>query len=252
MTIPLFKKKSIKYLSSGFKKITGRNKLGQLILYRRGGGHKKKYRQVDFNKYLWNVYGCILRCEYDPFRNIYINLIGYSNGILVYNLAISKLSIGMLVISKDSKYLGFGDTTFLNFIASGKYINSLEICENKGVKYIRACGNFAKLLIKYNKISLVRLRSKKILLIGLGCLATLGTLDTKKIINNTYKKASYFRYKGWRPFVRGVAMNPIDHPHGGGQGKTSGGRPSSSPWGKYTKGIKTSKSSFYGKICLKR
>lgn len=196
MSMPLFKKKSIKYLSFNSKKITGRNNLGQLILYRRGGGHKRTYRQVDFNKYIWNVYGCVLRCEYDPFRNLYIHLVGYSNGILAYNLAISKLDVGMLIISKNSKYLGLGDTTFLNFIVSGKYINSLEICKANGMKYIRTCGNFAKLLIKYNKICLVRLRSKKILIINLECLATLGILESNKKTKVGYRKASYFRYKG--------------------------------------------------------
>ena len=248
----LFKKKSIKYLIFGKRKITGRNNSGKLVLYRRGGGHKKNFKIIDFNHYIWNIYGIILRFEYDSLRNIFISLIIYGNGIFTYHLTIKKMRVGMLILTKDTKFLNIGYTTLVKNIKSGMLINSIELELNQGSKYIRSAGIFSKALTPIKTSCLIKLKSKEIILINKNCLVTFGILISNNIFQKKFKKASFFRYKGWRPIVRGVAMNPIDHPHGGGQGKTSGGRPSVDPWGIYTKGIKTRKKLISGKIYLKR
>lgn len=247
----LFKKKSIKYLKFGIKNITGRNNSGKLVLYRRWGGHKKNLRMLDLSSYIWNIYGIILRFEYDPIRNSFISLILYGNGILTYKLSIKNTGVGVLIWSKNTSYLLPGYTSYIKNFKSGLIINSIALKINFKSQYIRTFNNFAKILTKLDKSTLIKLKSKEIMSINNNCLVILGIIYNKNQQDIKYKKASYYWYKGWRPFVRGVAMNPIDHPHGGGQGKTSGGRPSVTPWGKYTKGIKTRRKK-NDKIYLKR
>lgn len=244
-------KLKVKSLVLGLKKFSGRNNYGRITVFHKGGGHKKLYRFVDYKRCLFNIPGIILRKEYDPNRNCYLALIFYINNILSYILAPEDIKVGQTIISYNNinvfnehiiNYIP-GNAFRLKHIPLGSFIHNIEAMPGQGGKIVRTAGNSATLLkifTDFNKV-LIKLKSGKVLLIDSSCYATLGILSNSNFNLGSLVKAGNSRWLGKKPVVRGVAMNPIDHPHGGGEGKTSGGRPSVSPWGLLTKGVKTKK-----------
>lgn len=227
-------------LQIGKKKINGRNNSGKITVYHRGGGNKKNYRLIDFQKYIWNTRGIIINFEYEPRRNTPINTIFYSQGIVCYCIHIHGTFIGDTIINKNQKILTLGCGSYLKNFNLNSYICQITYFYINTNQYIRSMGTFGVITNKTKKKIFVKLSSKKIKTFNMWNTCILGRISML-ITQNNYKKAGYSRNRGWRPIVRGVAMNPVDHPHGGGEGKTSGGRPSVTPWGKITKGLKTKK-----------
>jgi len=229
----------IKKLTSKKNSIAGRNSTGKITVYHRGGGHKKRLRNVDFIRSLFNVTAIVLSLAYDPNRSSFLALILYKNGILSYILATSSMKAGDFIISSTYTTFASGNVMPLKYIPIGSVIHNLELHFGKGAKFCRSAGSFALVLAKnkYNSnLILIRLKSGEEYLFFEGCIASLGVVSNLKFYLINRKKAGTSRLLGKRPVVRGVAMNPIDHPHGGGEGKTSGGRPSVTPWAKLTKG----------------
>ena len=237
----LWIKKPIKQKTSFLVRKVGRNHKGQITAYHRGGGHKKLYRNVDFQRL--DTYGIVEAIEYDPFRTAYLARI-YNNKEKKhsYILAPKNLCIGSLVRSGSEAEIKLGHALPLSRIPVGSLLHNLSISEGKRGQYCRAAGTYAQLIQKTKNFARVRLVSGEQRLITLNSYASLGVVSNENLSLNTVGKAGRNRWYGRRPHVRGVAMNPIDHPHGGGEGKTSGGRPSVTPWGKPTKGPKTSRS----------
>jgi len=241
MPILLWKNRPIKNLIFGLKRISGRNNQGRITRYHRGGGTKKMGRLIDYKRYIWNIFGFVHRIEYDPKRNSLIALVVYSNGIMCYILAPEGLLIGDCIFAKENIVLKPGNSTYLHKIPIGVRINSVELNENKGAQFIRAAGSYATIVSKFEDIIILKLKSGELRRVNSNCTATIGSISNFQYIYRNFRKAGFYRLKGWLPVVRGVAMNPVDHPHGGGQGKTSGGRPSVTPYGVITKGKPTRK-----------
>lgn len=236
-----FKNFPLKKLLKSYKKITGKNNSGHLVLFKRGGGVKKNYRLIDFLKKFSNIFGKIRRIDYTPLLKNSLSLICYFNGVLIYNLFIKGTKLGFK-INDYNYYLNLASTYYLEQIVPGFILSNIENTFNTKLKLVRAPGTKAFLLGKDSGVANIKLPSGKTKLLLTSCRIILGAigLNLKKI---KFKlKAGYNRLNNIRPTVRGVAMNPIDHPHGGGQGKTSGGRKMSvSPQSKYTKGLKPKK-----------
>lgn len=237
----LWKYSCLSILSFGKKRISGRNNSGKITRYHRGGGCKKKTRIIDFKRYVWNIYGFILRMEYDPNRSALLALVIYSNGVMCYIIAPSDVSVGSRVLAKHDVLFKPGNCTFLRNIPVGVKIHNVELNLNQGGQLCRAAGAFAVIISKLSDYVIVKLKSGEMRKLLNDCVATVGIVSNFEFIFRKFMKAGYYRLKGWRPIVRGVAMNPVDHPHGGGQGKTSGGRPSVTPKGIITKGKPTKK-----------
>lgn len=219
----------------------GRNHKGRITAYQRGGGHKKLYRVIDFKRF--DTFGIVEALEYDPFRSGFIARL-YDNikKKHSYILAPKNLCVGAIVKSGSEAEIKLGHALPLNRIPVGSLIHNLSILKGKPGQYCRAAGTFAQLIQKTKNYARVRLASGEQRLISLEAIASLGMVSNENRNLNTTGKAGRNRWYGRRPNVRGVAMNPVDHPHGGGEGRTSGGRPSVTPWGKPTKGPKTSRS----------
>lgn len=245
MSYLTWKFKSFKFLLIGKNRISGRNNTGRIVVYHRGGGVKRKLRIVDYYRFLWNVTGFILRIEYDPNRSALLALVVYSNGIFSYIISPEGLNVGDIITASISPKPLPGNSTYLSEIPIGVKINSVELFPNKGSKFVRSAGSYAVITKKEVASGYVflKLRSGEVRKFFSDCIAVYGSVSNFEFRYKRFNKAGYYRRKGWRPVVRGVAMNPIDHPHGGGQGKTSGGRPSVSPSGVITKGIPTVKRS---------
>jgi len=241
MSTLLWKDRPIKNLTFGLKRISGRNNQGRITRYHRGGGVKRMGRLIDYKRYIWNIFGFVHRVEYDPKRNSLIALIVYSNGVMSYILAPDGLLLGDCIFAKENIVLKPGNSTYLQHIPIGLKINSIELSENKGAQFIRAAGSYATIISKFEKIVILKLKSGELRRVHSNCMATIGSISNFQYIYRNFRKAGFYRLKGWLPVVRGVAMNPVDHPHGGGQGKTSGGRPSVTPYGVITKGKPTRK-----------
>jgi large subunit ribosomal protein L2 len=237
----LWKKNSLKQLSLNFKNKAGHNNTGRITSYHRGGFCKQHVRLIDFNRYLWNIFGLITRLEYDPKRNALIALVIYSNGVICYTLNAEANKVGDKIITRKNNFLITGNSTYLYEIPVGTHIHNLEFFEGLGAQIARSAGNYAVIISKSIKNCVVRLKSHQLKILPSRSIGTIGNVSNFRFLYKNFKKAGYYRRKGWRPHVRGVAMNPIDHPHGGGQGKTSGGRPSVTPYGKITKGQPTVK-----------
>lgn len=236
----IWRESPLKSLTKNKVRKGGRNK-GLISTYHRGGGHKKLYRKIDFIRQILDVPGIVKRIEYDPNRSAYIALVIYQTGAICYLLAPEGICIGDTIIAsrEQSVEIKLGNTLPLKNIPIGSKIHNIESHPFKGGSIIRAAGTFAKLIkIEENKAT-VRLKGKREMILSNRCLATLGTVSKAEYKNIQGGKAGYTRHLGIRPTVRGVAMNPIDHPHGGGEGKTSGGRISVTPWSRPTKGYKT-------------
>jgi len=228
-----------KRLTKSLKKTGGRNNLGRVTSWHRGGGHKRRYRIIDFKRDKDNIVGTVAVIEYDPNRNARIALINYADGEKRYIIAPDKLTVGMQIISGDKAEIKVGNTLPLSKIPIGTQIHCIELEPGRGAKLVRGAGLSAQITGKEDKYAVVSLPSGEQRKILLTCRATIGQIGNSDAINISIGKAGRSRWLGIRPNVRGVAMNPVDHPLGGGEGKTSGGRHPTTPWGKPTKGYKT-------------
>lgn len=234
-----------------FSKTGGRNSFGRITSRHIGGGHKQKYRIIDFRRDKIDIPGRVASIEYDPYRSARIALINYADGEKRYILAPSDLSVGNTIMSGASADIKPGNTLPLKLIPLGTIIHNIEMKIGKGAQLVRSAGTFAQLMAKDGKYVQVKLPSGEVRMILQDCLATIGqvgNLDHEKV---SIGKAGRSRWLGKRPKVRGVAMNPVDHPHGGGEGRTSGGRHPVTPWGIPTKGYKTRKNKTSSRFIVK-
>lgn len=230
-----------KSLLKPLKKTGGRNNLGRITTRHRGGGHKRKYRLIDFKRDKLEVPAKVASIEYDPNRSARIALLHYVDGEKRYILAPLDLKVGDTVVSSPQADIKPGNALPLQNMPLGTIIHNIELKQGKGGQMARAAGAYAQLVAKEGKYAQLRLPSGEVRMVLLGCRATVGQLSNIEHENISLGKAGRKRYLGRRPKVRGVAMNPVDHPLGGGEGKSSGGRHPVTPWGKPTKGYKTRK-----------
>ena len=248
----LHKGEPYKPLVTGLKKSGGRNSYGRITTRHQGGGHKKLYRIIDFKRDKNDIEGKIERIEYDPNRSSHIALILYKDGERRYIVAPRKLSVGDSIISGDKTPLSIGNAMSLLNIPIGTFVHCIEMKPGKGAQLARSAGASAQLLAKEGNYATLRLRSGEVRKILTSCRATIGEVGHTEHNLRKLGKAGAKRWRGIRPSVRGVAMNPIDHPHGGGEGKTSGGRDPVSPWGLPTKGYKTRTNKTTDKFIVRR
>ena len=235
----LWKGKPEKALTVGLVKSGGRNNLGRLTARRRGGGHKRVYRVVDFKRQKFDVAAKVERLEYDPNRSAFIALIRYEDGELSYILAPQRLAIGDSVVAGAQVGVKPGNAMPLRAMPVGTIVHNVELKIGRGGQMARAAGAYAQLVGRDQGYAIMRLNSGEQRLVHGACMATVGAVSNPDHSNQSIGKAGRNRWLGWRPSVRGVAMNPVDHPHGGGEGRTSGGRHPVTPWGKPTKGKRT-------------
>ncbi|MGO4569222.1 50S ribosomal protein L2 [Rhizobium sp. 2YAF20] len=236
----LHKGKPVKALTEGLTKSGGRNNLGRITARFIGGGHKRTYRLVDFKRRKFNVEGTVVRLEYDPNRTAYIALISYADGEQAYIIAPQRLAPGDKVIASDKAVdVKPGNTMPLQFIPVGSIIHNVEMKPGKGGQLGRSAGNYVQLVGRDQGMAILRLSSGEQRLVPGSCLASIGAVSNPDHGNINDGKAGRTVWRGKRPHNRGVVMNPVDHPHGGGEGRTSGGRHPVSPWGKPTKGKRT-------------
>lgn len=238
----LTKKKPEKSLTKGYHRSKGRNCYGRITTRHKGGGHKRRYREIDFKRNKYDVFGTVVSIEYDPNRNVNISLINYEDGEKRYILHPENLQIGQKIKAGSGSSIAIGNALPLNEIPLGTYIHNLELFPKKGGQLIRAAGTSAKIVAKEKELVIVKLSSKEVRYFRKDCFATIGKLDNADIYNVNFGKAGRSRWLGIRPTVRGSVMNPVDHPHGGGEGRSPIGKPSPlTPWGKPALGAKTRK-----------
>jgi large subunit ribosomal protein L2 len=236
----LWKGKPVKALTEGLTSSGGRNNTGRVTARRRGGGHKRTYRMVDFKRRKFDVEGTIARIEYDPNRTAFIALVGYADGEQAYVLAPQRLGVGDKIISSlNGADVKPGNAMPLKTIPVGTIIHNVEMKPEKGGQIARSAGAYVQLVGRDGVYAILRLKSGEQRLVHGNCMATIGAVSNPDNANTNKGKAGRNRWLGRRPSVRGVAMNPVDHPHGGGEGRTSGGRHPVTPWGKPTKGKRT-------------
>jgi large subunit ribosomal protein L2 len=236
------KAKPERRLTEVLKKHSGRNSYGRITVRHQGGGNRRKYRVIDFKRDKRDVPGSVLRLEYDPNRSAFIALIQYQDGEKRYILAPVGLSAGDAVISSEAADIKPGNALPISAIPVGTIIHNIEIYPGKGAQLVRSAGTAAQLMAKEGALAQVRLPSGEYRLIRVGCMATIGQVGNIDHGNISIGKAGRKRHMGIRPTVRGSVMNPVDHPHGGGEGKSPIGRPGPvTPWGKPTLGYKTRK-----------
>ncbi|MCZ8185662.1 MAG: 50S ribosomal protein L2 [Beijerinckiaceae bacterium] len=236
----LYKGKPVKALTEGKHSQGGRNNLGRVTVRFRGGGHKKSYRIVDFKRReKLGMPAIVERMEYDPNRSAFIALIKYQDGTQSYILAPQRLAVGDTVISGDNADIKPGNAMPVANIPVGTIVHNVEMKIGKGGQIARSAGTYAQIVGRDQGYVILRLNSGEQRLVSGQCFATIGAVSNPDHMNISLGKAGRNRWLGFRPHNRGVAMNPIDHPHGGGEGRTSGGRHPVTPWGKPTKGKKT-------------
>ena len=223
------------------RRVNGRNNLGRITMRRRGGGARKKYRIVDFRREKDGIPGKIAAIEYDPNRTARIALLHYADGEKRYIIAPNGLKIGQVIMSGESVEFEIGNTLPLGNMPLGTNVHNVELTPGAGGQMARAAGNGCQLLAKEGRYVALRLPSGEMRRVLSACRATIGVVGNEEHSNVNLGKAGRSRWLGRRPKVRGVVMNPVDHPHGGGEGRTSGGRHPVTPWGKSTKGMKTRK-----------
>lgn len=240
-----------KPLTFNLKKTGGRNNSGQITVWHRGGGNKRKYRIIDFKRDKMNIPAVVESIEYDPNRSARIALLKYKDGEYRYILSPLNLKVGDTVISGSGADIKPGNALPISEIPLGTLIHNVELTPGGGGKLVRSAGSSAQIIAKEGKYAHIKLPSGEVRLIRTACMATVGQIGNVEHENISYGKAGKKRHIGRRPHVRGVAMNPIDHPLGGGEGKSSGGRPACSPWGK-PEGIKTRKNPQTDKYIVKR
>ena len=232
-----------KSLLEPLKKSGGRNNKGRVTSWHRGGGHKRRYRVIDFKRNKYNIPAFVETIEYDPNRTARIALLKYLDGEKRYILAPDALRVGDKVMSGVEAEIKPGNALPLENIPVGLTIHAIEMKEKKGAQLVRSAGSAAQLVAKEGKWAMVKLPSGEVRKIAISCYASVGQVSNIDHMNISIGKAGRSRWMGKRPNVRGVAMNPVDHPMGGGEGKTSGGRQPCSPWGQPSKGLKTRKKS---------
>ena len=243
-----------KSLISPAKRTGGRNNLGRITTRHIGGGHKRKYRAIDFRRDKLEVAGKVASIEYDPNRSANIALIHYVDGEKRYILAPAGLRVGDAVVSsrKGDTEIKEGNTLPLKMIPLGTFVHNVEMKPGKGGQMARSAGNYAQIVAKEGNYGHLRLPSGEVKLINLSCMATIGQVGNIDHENVDWGKAGRSRWRGVRPTVRGTAMNPVDHPLGGGEGRTKGGRHPCSPWGQLAKGLKTRKNKRTDKFIVKK
>ena len=235
------KKTPEKQLLDTLKKSGGRNNKGRITLRRRGGGHKRRYRLIDFKRQKLGVPSKVASVEYDPNRSARIALLHYVDGEKRYILAPNDLKVGDSVIAGPEADIKPGNALPLERVPLGSMVHNIEMIPGRGGQLARSAGSYAQLMAKEGKMATLRLPSGEMRMVRLECYATIGQVGNVDHENIVWGKAGKARWMGRRPKVRGVAMNPVDHPLGGGEGKSSGGRHPVTPWGKPTKGHKTRK-----------
>jgi len=235
----LWKGRPVKSLTEGLTKKGGRNNTGRVTARRRGGGHKRRYRIVDFKRRKYDVPAVVERLEYDPNRTAFIALIRYEDGEQSYILAPQRLGVGDKVVAGKKVDIKPGNAMPFSGMPIGTIVHNVELKPGKGGQIARSAGTYAQFAGRDGGYAQIRLSSGELRMVRQECMATVGAVSNPDHGNINLGKAGRTRYRGKRPAVRGVAMNPIDHPHGGGEGRTSGGRHPVTPWGKPTKGRRT-------------
>jgi large subunit ribosomal protein L2 len=248
----LHKGKPVKGLTVGKSHSGGRNNHGRTTSFFRGGGHKQSYRIVDFKRRKFDVAGTVERLEYDPNRSAFIALVKYADGELVYILAPQRIKAGDQVIAGLRVDIKPGNAMPLAAIPVGTIIHNIELKQGAGGKMARAAGTYGQLVGKDAGYAQVKLQSGELRVVRAECMATVGAVSNPDNMNQKLGKAGRNRWLGRRPHNRGVVMNPVDHPHGGGEGRTSGGRHPVTPWGKPTKGAKTRVNKRTDKLIIRR
>jgi len=241
-----------KSLLAPIKKSGGRNNLGRITSWHRGGGHKRRYRVVDFKRDKKNITAKVATIEYDPNRNCRICLLHYADGEKRYILAPLDIKIGDKVVASEKADIKPGNALPLKSIPEGTFVHNVEIKVGKGGQIARSAGSYVQLLAKENNYAVLRLPSGEMRKVREECWATVGQVGNLEAESISIGKAGRSRWMGVRGNTRGVAMNPIDHPHGGGEGKTSGGRHPVTPWGVPTKGYKTRSNKATDKYIVRR
>jgi len=235
----LWKGKPVKSLTEGLNNKGGRNNLGRITMRRRGGGHKRRYRKVDFRRAKADITAIIERLEFDPNRSAFLALIKYIDGDVSYILAPQRVNVGDQVVSGEKVDIKPGNAMPMENIPVGTIIHNVEMKPGGGGQIARAAGTYVQLIGKDAGYAQLRLGSGELRMVPARCMATVGAVSNADNKNTNMGKAGRNRWLGKRPSVRGVAMNPVDHPHGGGEGRSSGGRHPVSPWGVPTKGKRT-------------
>jgi large subunit ribosomal protein L2 len=236
----LWKGKPVKVLTEGLTKSGGRNNTGRTTAYHRGGGHKRSYRMVDFKRVKFDAIGTVERLEYDPNRTAWIALVKYEDGELAYIVAPQRLAAGDKVVSSlQTVDVKPGNAMPLERMPVGTIVHNVEMKPRKGGQIARSAGTYAQYVGRDAGWAILRLNSGEQRRVHGSCLATIGAVSNQDHANTSIGKAGRNRWLGKKPVNRGVTMNPVDHPHGGGEGRTSGGRHPVTPWGKPTKGKKT-------------
>ena len=235
----LYKGKPVKGLTEGLTQSGGRNNAGRVTARFIGGGHKRSYRVIDFKRRKFDMAATVERLEYDPNRTAFIALIKYEDGELSYILAPQRVAAGDKVVAGESVDVKPGNAMPLAAMPVGTIIHNVELKPGKGGQVARSAGSYAQLVGRDQGMAILRLNSGEQRIVHGSCLATVGAVSNPDHGNINDGKAGRTRWRGKRPHNRGVAMNPVDHPHGGGEGRTSGGRHPVSPWGKPTKGKRT-------------
>lgn len=242
-----------KPLLQSLSKSGGRNSRGRISIRHRGGGHKRQYRMIDFKRNKLEVPGVVETIEYDPNRSAFISLIKYKDGERRYILSPFNLNVGQTIVSSDKQVdILPGNAMPLRRIPLGTVIHNIELRKDKGGQLVRSAGTGAQILAKEGDYAQIRMPSSEIRKVHLDCRATVGQIGNPDFVNISIGKAGRTRWKGRRPHVRGTAMNPIDHPHGGGEGKAKGGRNPVSPTGIPTKGYKTRRNKRTQSFILRR
>jgi large subunit ribosomal protein L2 len=247
----LYKGKPVKTLTEGLTKSGGRNNAGRMTARRRGGGHKRAYRLIDFKRRKFDIPATVERLEYDPNRTAFIALLRYEDGELSYILAPQRLSEGDTVIAGETTDVKPGNAMPLRSVPVGTIIHNVEMKPGKGGQIARAAGAYAQLVGRDQINAILRLNSGEQRVVPGKCMATVGAVSNPDHSNISLGKAGRSRWMGKRPSVRGVAMNPVDHPHGGGEGRSSGGRHPVTPWGVPTKGKRTRSNKSTDKFILR-
>jgi large subunit ribosomal protein L2 len=247
----LHKGKPEKALVEGLTKSGGRGGGGRISVRFRGGGAKRLYRVIDFKRRKWDVPGTVERLEYDPNRTAFIALVNYADGEKAYVIAPQRLKAGDTILAGEKVDVKPGNAMPLRSMPIGTIIHNVEMKPMKGGQLARSAGAYAQLVGRDAGYAQIRLGSGELRMVLDGCMATVGAVSNPDHMNENLGKAGRARHKGRRPHVRGVAMNPIDHPHGGGEGRTSGGRHPVTPWGQPTKGRKTRKNKATDKFIIR-
>jgi large subunit ribosomal protein L2 len=248
----LHKGAPVKALTKGLSKKGGRNNRGRVTARRRGGGHKRSYRIIDFKRKKFDMPATVERLEYDPNRSAHIALVKYEDGEQAYILAPQRVEPGNTVVAGDKVDVQPGNAMPMRNIPVGTVIHNIEMKVGKGGQIARSAGTYAQLVGKDSGYALLKLGSGEQRIIRAECMATIGAVSNPDQKNINLGKAGRKRWLGKRPQVRGVAMNPVDHPHGGGEGRTSGGRHPATPWGKPTKGKRTRSNKRTDRLIMRR